>query len=338
MPERFLIVSLGSIGRRHLKNLRNLRPKAEIGVLRLTMARGGEIPPAADWLFGDLDEALAFAPSAAIVCSPATTHLYLAMALVEHGIPVLVEKPIAGNSAGLDDLLAAAERRGVSLMIGYSLRFLPSLREARRIVESGVIGDVFGVRAEVGQYLPDWRPGSHYQDSVSAQQDLGGGVLLELSHEIDYVYWMFGMPSRVAAMGGRFGGLEIDVEDMASICLEYGCPHRLVNIHLDFLQRSVSRTCKFIGSQGTLVWNGIADVLDLYRSDPGQWSRIEVPALPDRNMMYLDELSHFLECAERRLAPSIDGRQGRDVLRIVEAAKESIRSRTTVEIGSDGVA
>ncbi|MFC5299827.1 Gfo/Idh/MocA family protein [Azospira restricta] len=333
-----MVVSLGSIGRRHLKNLRSLRPQAQIGVLRLTAAQRGETLPGADRQFTDIDEALAFAPAAAIVCSPATTHVRVASALVDRGIPVLIEKPIAGDLAGLDDLLALAIRRGVPLMTAYNLRFLPSLREVRQIVESGAIGEVLGVRAEVGQYLPDWRPGCRYQDSVSARRDLGGGALLELSHEIDYVYWMFGMPSRVAAMGGCYGELGIEVEDMASLCLEYDRPRRLVNIHLDFLQRSVSRTCKFIGSQGTLVWNGMTDVLELYRPDSGAWSRAEVPAVPDRNAMYLDELSHFLECVEQRQAPLIDGHQGRDVLRIVEAAKESIRRRSTVEIGNDGVA
>lgn len=338
MPERFLVVSFGSIGRRHFNNLRNLRPQAQIGVLRLTAVPDREIPPGVDRQFTDMGDALAFDPSAAIVCSPATTHVRVATALVDRGIPVLIEKPIAGDLAELDELLALATCRGVPLMTAYNLRFLPSLKEARRIVGSGAIGEILGVRAEVGQYLPDWRPGSRYQDSVSARRDLGGGALLELSHEIDYVYWMLGMPSRVAAMGGRYGDLDIEVEDMASLCLEYDRPRRLVNIHLDFLQRSVSRSCKFIGSEGTLIWNGIADVLELYRPESGTWSRIEVPALPDRNAMYLDELSHFLECVEQKRTPVIDGRQGRDVLRIVVAAKESIRRRTTVEIGNDGVA
>ena len=126
--------------------------------------------------------------------------------------------------------------------------------------------------------------------------------------------------------------MEIDVGDMVSMSLEYERPRRLVNIHLDFLQRSPSRACKFIGSEGTLVWNGIADCIDLYRSGAGLWSRIEVPAVPDRNGMYLDELSHFLDVVEQRSVPCIDGAQGLAVLRIVEAAKESIIRRAPVEI------
>jgi predicted dehydrogenase len=332
MSENYLVVSLGSIGRRHVRNLRRLRPHARIGVLHLSGAPTGPVPEGVDCRFMSMDEARAFRPSAAIVCSPASTHLAVARALVEDGVPLLIEKPIAHELQGLAELLALAANRAVPLMTGYNLRFLPSLVETRRLVVSGAIGDVLGVRAEVGQYLPDWRPGARYQDSVSARQALGGGALLELSHEIDYLYWMFGAPARLLATGGRYSALEIDVEDMVSLTLEYERPRRLVNIHLDFLQRSPSRTCKFIGSEGTLVWNGIADVIDVYRSANGQWSRIEVPAVPDKNTMYLDELSHFLQAVERRSVPCIDGAQGIAVLRIVEAVRESIIRRAAVEI------
>ena len=332
MSENYLVVSLGSIGRRHLQNLRRLRPHARIGVLHLSDVPTGPMPEGVDCRFTSMMDARAFRPSAAIVCSPASTHLAVARALVEDGVPLLIEKPIAHESAGLAELLARAASRGVPLMTGYNLRFLPSLIETRRLVESGAIGNVLGVRAEVGQYLPDWRPSARYQDSVSARQALGGGALLELSHEIDYIYWLFGAPARVLAAGGRFSALEIDVEDMVSLCLEYEQPRRLVNIHLDFLQRAASRTCKFIGSEGTLVWNGIADCIDLYRADARQWSRIEVPAVPDKNAMYLDELSHFLQAVERRSVPGIDGAQGLAVLRIVEAARESIIRREAVEL------
>lgn len=331
MSENYLVVSLGSIGLRHLRNLRRLRPRARIGVLHLSGAVTGPMPDGVDCRFTSIEEARAFRPAAAIVCSPASTHLAVARVLVEDGVALLIEKPIAHESTGLADLLAVAASRGVPLMTGYNLRFLPSLVEARRLVQSGAIGDVLGVRAEVGQYLPDWRPGVRYQDSVSAREALGGGALLELSHEIDYLYWMFGAPARLLATGGRYSALKIDVEDMVSLTLEYDWPQRLVNIHLDLLQRSPSRTCKFIGSEGTLVWNGITDVIDVYRSANSQWSRIEVPAVPDKNAMYLDELSHFLQTVERRSVPCIDGVQGLAVLRIVEAARESIIRRAAVE-------
>lgn len=331
VAKKYLIVSLGSIGRRHLRNLRTLRPEAQIGVLRLTSSGAGEgLQAGVDIQFDSINEAVAFGPDAAIIASPASTHLSVAMPLVQAGIPLLIEKPLATNCAGLGELLTAAA--GIPLMTAYNLRFLPSLVETRHLVQSGTIGQVLGVRAEVGQYLPDWRPAARYQESVSARQELGGGALLELSHEIDYVCWILGAPARVSACGGRFGALEIDVEDMVSLSLEYDQPRMLANIHLDFLQRAASRTCKFIGSEGTLVWDGIAETIVMYRADTRQWSRTELPAVPDKNTMYLEELAHFLDAVERRAPVDIDGEQGLQVLHIVEAAKRSIATRTAVEL------
>jgi len=301
-------------------------------VLRLSSEKSPEVPYGADAVFKSMEEALAFAPTAAIICSPASEHLRVATALVHAGIAVMVEKPLAHKSEGIDDLLEQARIRNVPLMTAYNLRFLPSLAEARRLVLSGVIGEVFGVRAEVGQYLPDWRPAARYQDSVAAMQCLGGGALLELSHEIDYITWIIGSPTRVFSCGGRFGALEIDVEDMASLVLEYDQPRLMATIHVDFLQRAASRTCKFIGSAGTLVWDGIAETIAVYGANTSEWTHWELRASPDKNAMYLDELSHFLEAVERRTPVMIDGQQGLQVLRIVEAAKRSIATRTAVEL------
>lgn len=331
--EKYLIVSLGSIGRRHLANLRQLCPHAQIGVLRLHATDSGSaVPAGADHQFFSLPQALAFAPSAAIVAGPASTHLEVAAALAAAGIALLVEKPIAHTSAGLASLLATCAQAGIPLMVGYNLRFLPSLVECKRLLDSGAIGRVRGVRAEVGQYLPDWRPGTRYQENVSARRALGGGALLELSHEIDYLYWMFGMPSRVSARGGRYSELEIDVEDMVELCLEYEDPARLINIHLDFLQRSPSRSCKFIGDQGTLVWNGITDRIDVFSAEAGAWQHIDGHAQADRNGMYLAELRHFLDCAHRREPALCDGAQGYDVLAIVEAARASMQHGAAVPV------
>ncbi len=331
--KRYLIVSLGSIGRRHLKNLRSIRPNAKIAVLRLHARPTGEdLPEGADMLFHYVDEALEFAPTAAIIASPASTHLSVALPLARAGVALLIEKPIADQCSGLRELILTAENSGAVLMIAYNLRFLPSLRETRRLILDGVIGNVLGVRAEVGQYLPAWRPDTPYQQSASAQRALGGGALLELSHEIDYLYWMFGMPERVTATGGRYSELEIDVEDMASLCLEYERPKRMVHVHLDFLQQATTRSCKFIGSKGTLIWDGLQDRVDIFYSGHGEWERLEVPPCPDRNVMYIDEVSDFLDCVDSGRVPAITAKEAYDVLAIVEAAKASINTKSSVVV------
>lgn len=321
--QRYLIVSLGSIGRRHLRNLRSLRGEATIAVWR-QHSTVVEIPEGADQQFTTLAEALAFKPHAAIIAGPATTHLPVAMALAAAGIPLLVEKPIADHPDGLEALLALCRERRLTLMTGYNLRFLPSLRETKRLLDDGAIGPVLAARVEVGQYLPDWRPTNDYRQAVSARRELGGGALLELSHELDYIYWLFGLPARVTARGGRYSRLEIDVEDMVELLFEYDAPARIVNVHLDMVQRAPVRRARFIGEDGTLLWDGITDRIECYRAEDARWEVLDQFALADRNRMYLDELSHFLHCLEYAEVPLIDGEQGRDVLTMAAAARESM--------------
>ena len=338
MAKKFLIVSLGSIGRRHLANLRHLRPNAKIAVLRLhSTISQDSLPDGVDMQFNTLEEALAFNPDAAVLAGPASTRLPLMRAFADAGIPMFLEKPIADELTGLCEVLQDCAARGLTVMAGYNLRFLPSLKETRRRLNDGCIGQVLAARAEVGQYLPDWRPASRYQDSVSARKALGGGALLELSHEIDYLYWLFGLPATILASGGRYSALEIDVEDLVSLNLEYEEPRRLVSIHLDFLQRAPTRTCKFIGTEGTLVWNGITDAIDIYSAATNSWTHIDATkGQPERNRMYVDELAHFLACLDGTEKVLIDGAQAYDVLAIVAAAKTSIHNKIKVKV--DGYA
>lgn len=335
MAERFLVTSQGSIGRRHLANLRTLRPDATIAVLRTQATPGQPCHPGVDLQFYSLAEALAFAPDAAIVASPASVHLALAEALVKAGIPVLIEKPLADSTEGLRAFVALVGERKVKAGVGYNLRFLPSLVQARALLLGGSIGRVLSVRAEVGQYLPDWRPGSNYSESVSAQQKLGGGALLELSHELDYLLWIFGAPDTVAAKGGRMGDLAIDVEDMVELCLEYQQPRRLVNVHLDFLQRAAHRSCRFIGTEGTLVWNALGDRIELYRAATGAWEQLDYP-LADRNQMYLDELNEFLRPGALDGSSITSLAQGLDVMAVIDAARASMQTQRSVKVNQYG--
>lgn len=331
---RYLIISLGSIGRRHLRNLRVLLPNAHIAVLRQhTTVENGAVPEGADQQFTTLEQALAFKPDAAIIASPATAHLGTALSLARAGIHLLIEKPLADKPEGLDTLVAHCKKHALVLMTGYNLRFSPSLREARRLLESGAIGHVLGVRAEVGQYLPNWRPGSDYRQTVSAQRALGGGALLELSHEFDYLYWLFGTPTRVTARGSHYSRLEIDVEDMVEVILEYQSPARLISIHLDLVQHAPMRHCRFIGETGTLLWDGLTDRIECYKTETGKWETFDQFTCPDRNQTYLDELEHFFRCIEHGETPLADGSQGHDVLAIVHAARTSLEQTISVEMG-----
>lgn len=325
-PPHYLIASLGSIGKRHYRNLRALRPQAVITVLRRPESEpvttlGEEIAEVYS-----IEAALALKPDAAILAGPAPTHVALAQRFAENGIPVFVEKPLSHNLVGLTALSRTANENGLAVMVAYNLRYNKALVAVREQLLRGTIGNVLAVRAEVGQYLPDWRPDSNYRDGVSANKALGGGPLLELSHEIDFLYWIFGMPKRVSGVGGRFSDLDIDVEDCIELCFEYDSPRRIISLHLDFLQRPAARLCKFIGSIGTLTWDALEDTFVVETVEPTLDRKVMRVPTDDRNQMYIDELSEFLAAVESRGDVSIPLSQGIDVMRIIDAAARSIAS------------
>lgn len=172
--ERVLIVGLGSIGSRHLRLARQLLPKADIRVLRHQAA--DFVPEDANGCFHDLANALTFAPQLAVVANPAPFHLPVAFPLAEKGVHLLIEKPVSDSAAEVDRLIEVCKSHQCTLMIGYNLRFLPSLTRFRDLVRSGKLaGRITSVRCEIGQYLPTWRKGVDYRKGVSARRDLGGG-------------------------------------------------------------------------------------------------------------------------------------------------------------------
>jgi predicted dehydrogenase len=325
---RVLIAGLGSIGRRHLANLRSLEPGAEILVWR-QHSHDAAVPTGADRVVFRIEDAIAWAPDAALLTGPSTTHIPAALPLAQAGVPLFIEKPISAALDGVDELIAVCQRRSLPLMVGYNLRFHEPLKILRDAVAGGAIGRILSVRAEVGQYLPDWRRGADYRQSVTARGDLGGGVVLELSHELDYARWIAGEVTSVSAFTGKLSDLEIDVEDTAEIILWFACG-AIGSIHLDMVQRSPVRICRVIGTGGAIVWDGISGEV---RIDCAGESKIVHPSgASDRNRMYREELVAFLQVVREGGAPVISGDDGRRTLQIALAAKLSARERRVIEV------
>ena len=325
MMQRVLIVGYGSIGQRHLRIVRESLPQSDVRVLR---REPGATAEGADGCFSSLDEALAFAPQVAIVASPAPFHVKVALALAKQGCHLLVEKPLSDTPEGVPELLTAASECGIVLQVAYNLRFSPSLRDFRQRVQSGGVGRILSIRCETGQHLETWRPGTDYRLGVSACRELGGGVLLELSHELDYLRWIFGDIDWVGAWMGRQSGLEINVEDTAHLLL--GVRNNLVAVcgpvaalSLDFLRRDTSRRCVAIGEAGSLAWDGIAGSVTLFAGN-GTESVVLSEHPPVRDETYREQWRHFLTCIGNQSSPLVGGSDGLAVLELVNAAWRSV--------------
>ncbi len=218
---RILICGLGSVGRRHLRNL------VSLGQEDLVLYRTGKSRLPGDELVGwpisdRLEAALKdWAPDAAVIANPTSLHLETARAAAEAGCHILLEKPISDRLDGLSALETSVVRKGLRVLVGYQFRFHPGLRAAKAILDDGSIGQPVSARAEWGEYLPSWHPWEDYRQAYSARADLGGGAVLTLSHPFDYLRWLFGEVESVTAQVGKGGQLEIDVDDVAEVIMGF---------------------------------------------------------------------------------------------------------------------
>lgn len=330
---RILIVGLGSIGKRHLCLARELLPNADIQVLR--HQKCDSIPEHANGCFSSLERAVNFAPQIAVIASPATHHVAVAQALAEVGVHLLIEKPLSATSDGVLQLLETCREQKIVLLTGYNLRFLSSLQQFRNLLGESVIGRVLSVRCEIGQYLPSWRPDSDYRHGVSARQELGGGALLELSHELDYLRWIFGDVEWVKATLSLQSSLEIDVEDTAHLTLGFASApngNKLIGtVNLDFIRHDTTRLCTAIGEKGSLRWNGLTGVVELFEAGAKEWREI-FRHQHQRDDSYLSEWHNFINCVSEHKTPLITGEDGLKVLQIIEAARKSSDSGCQVNV------
>ncbi len=316
-----LIIGAGSIGRRHARNLRALGmdqwgicdPDRE----RLTPIHEELNIP----VFTDIHQAcLEVAPDIVFICTPPACHVKQALQAVQHDAHLFIEKPLSNSSDGIEKLLTEIRSRGRVAQIGYNLRFHPGLQHVKRLLDEGRIGQILWAQAEFGQYLPDWRPWQDYRQSYTARKELGGGIIFDSSHELDYISWLIGSPSHVMCVGGTVSSLDVDVEDCVTVLLRF--PDNVhADIHLDFIQRAYSRSCKLVGEQGTIIWDYPQNHIRLYQAETTTWETISYQFEP--NQMYIAEIEHFLSCIELQTPPVIGIEQGYQTVKTALAAHRS---------------
>jgi predicted dehydrogenase len=325
---KVLIVGVGSIGLRHLRNL------GELGVSDVRVCRSGHgrdvTLPIPVTQHTSLEAALEARPDAVIVANPTALHVPVSTRAAEAGCHLLIEKPLSHSLEGVERLAAVVRERGVLAMPAFNMRFHPTLRAAHDFLARGRIGRFLAMTAHVGQYLPDWHPHEDYRTGYSARRALGGGVLLDLCHELDIAIWLGGAVRKVTCQLGRISELEIETEDVADVLLKFvdgGFGH----VRLDYLERPSLRQFRVTGSTGSLVVDALTAECHVFESTTGRWVKHVVEGF-ERNDMYLEELRHFIEAASGRVAPRVSLGDGLRVQAVLAAARASADTERSVDV------
>lgn len=298
---KFVIVGLGSIGRRHMRNLISL------GENDIILCRNKLSTLPDDELKGfpvetNIFSALEHKPDAVIISNPTSLHLDVAIPAAEAGCHILLEKPISNSLKRLDNLKSAVKHGGGQILVGFQYRFHPTLQIAAHILTEGNIGKPVSVRSHWGEYLPDWHPWEDFHKGYAARSDLGGGVVLTLSHPFDYLNWLLGKPKLIWAQTNTIGDLGIKVEDIADIGLRF--PNGVFGtVHLNYIQKPTSHHLEIIGTKGTILWNNYDGLLSVYQNDKSSWEYYSPPGDYERNFMFIKEMKHFIDVVRNETLP-----------------------------------
>lgn len=324
-----LVVGYGSIGKRHIMNLLSL-PNMEVVVCSKHAKLDSKLRKRCKVL-DSLEKCIKEKPDIGFVTNYTSHHVETAIKLASAGIDLFIEKPLSDSSNNVSKLTNLVKKKKLVTLIGCNMRFDKCIRKIKEMISNNEIGRILSVHVECGTYLPYWHPYEDYRQSYASRKDLGGGVVLTCIHEIDYLYWFFGAPNEVFSVGGKYSDLEINVDDLSTSILKFK-NNIIVELHLDYFQRPESRSCKIVGTKGTIYWDSQTNKILMYDIKKKKW--IEKLQLKnyDRNAMYLDELSHFIKCVKRKEKSINDIDQGRKTLEMALAITRSSKTNKVIKL------
>ncbi|NCP84865.1 MAG: Gfo/Idh/MocA family oxidoreductase [Bacteroidetes bacterium] len=243
---KILIVGLGSIARKHIAALKSLKVESKIYALRSNL--NALIEEGVENIFDLEDERIVF--DFAIISNPTHLHYQFIEGLAKKGIPLFIEKPAIHSLKNAEKLGDLIENKKVVTYVACNLRFHPCISFLKNKMDSEALR-INEVNVYCGSYLPDWRPGKDFRAIYSANAAMGGGVHLDLFHELDYIHWLFGNPIKTHSVKGNKSSLNINAIDYANYVLEY--ENFTTSIILNYYRRDSKRTIEILFDDETLT-------------------------------------------------------------------------------------
>jgi len=314
------IAGLGSIGRRHASAA--LRAGHDVIAFDPAPADGAD-----PWRSAASFEALLDAASAAlVVATPDALHAPQAVAALERGIAVLVEKPVAATVEQAAAIAAAAAASGAGALVGYVLHYNAALIEARRLLAAGAVGELVAFDVRLGAYETLVRARNRFDDDGPR-----GGIYLDYSHEWDYVRWLLGPVARGLAAERTVAGRP-RLQSPNIVCglleLEDGCVGRF---HLDYVEDPPRRTLSVLGSEASLEVDVPAGTVRLqpHGAAPQPPQSFAQP----RDALFDAQLAHLLRVGAGEEAPRVTVEDGLRALAIGLRLRDGAAARAWVELG-----
>jgi predicted dehydrogenase len=327
---RVLVIGTGSIGQRHIANLISLGAKVLAYSQRSESIKNLRSKFPSVRVFTSLDEALSADIQAAIICCSTDQHIPIASKVAEKQKPLFIEKPLSASLDGIDNFNFQITSQGLLVECGFMLRTHPNIVFLKDALRRGIFGKVRFIRAFVGHDLRQWRPERDYRSTYSAFRQGGGGVVLDLIHELDLVYFLFGGIHGVYAELLESESLEIETEAIAEIILNLKSG-LVAQVHLDYLRPVYGRELEIVTDDGVVAWSYLEGEISFHKPNEGVRIVDKVPEGFSRNEMFKNYMNTFLELVKNPSAELVSPiSDAIEVLKVALACHESSRCEAKV--------
>ena len=325
---KILVVGYGSIGKRHVQNLLKI---SGLEIIICTKQRINK-PSKNTKLFNSIEDCIKEEPDIGIIANESSLHIQTAITLANAGMDLFIEKPLSNSLNESKKLQKVIKKKKLITQVGCQLRFHKCIKKIKEIILCKKLGKIISVKVECGSYLPDWHPYEDYKKSYAAKDELGGGVVLTNIHEIDYLYWFLGGVKEIFSLTGNYSELKISADDFSTGIIKFNSG-TIAEFHLDYFQKPEYRSCKIIGTKGTLIWDSDSNIIKLFDHKKDRWSIVFKWNNYDRNFMFKQEIIHFLKCVKNR-EKSINPieKDGMETTRIALSIIKSSKTKKWIKI------
>ncbi len=322
---KFLVIGCGSIGQRHIKNLLSLGEK-NIQVYDTNFDLSKKISKKFNL---KILESLNIPVDCTLVCTPPSSHIDIAKKAIANKSHVFIEKPLSNSIKGINTLSKMAQKNSLHIFVGYVFRFDTGLQKVREILKKKTIGKTIFYDAYEGWYLPLWRPWQNYTKSYTGSPTQGGGIIMDGSHELNYLLWFGGKIKQVFSYYKPIPSLKVKAEGLAEILLMFKS-NAIGRIHLDFINPKYNRHCEIIGEKGAIRWSFENKTIEIQKSGKSKFQTIKYGK--DTNQMYIDEMKYVLNCLNGKQNNLLTLKEGRETLDVSIAIKNSGKKNRPISI------
>ena len=322
---KVLVIGSGSIGQRHIKNLKLLGIK-DIQVfdndkkLLKLVEKKFKIKAQNELNFDQID--------CTLICTPPNSHIKLAKLALEKNSNIFIEKPLSDSLKNIDVISKIAKKKSLKIFVGYVFRFDKGLIKINKILKKNGIGDIVSFDAYEGWHLSNWRPWQKFEKSYTSSKKMGGGIILDGSHELNYLQWMGGQFDYVCSFYRKIPKMNVETEGISEILTQFSSKV-IGRIHLDFINPNYNRHFEILGNNGSINWSYENLSFDIQKIN-GKKKSIKYEN--DPNKMYIDEMKHVINCINNKESNKISLEDAKKTLEISLLIKKSGIKKKVIKI------